>query len=246
MSKVVQFPSREKGDDFTARKLDWVEAVTIDSSVSAEAARLAILVAIRFLSRRSGSAFPSQKTLGHVLGITDRQVRRHMGALIEAGYIAQINRGRNKSNEYRMAFPTGHQTSSGTKRDRTSEGTGTGHLASGPGPDIGRPPNPMREPNEKNPLRGRPTAGQPTDGRSTFNVVGDTRPGGASQRICRIGSEFEIPGRGWCTVTEICPDERKAWVRFVNTGESQEVSVRPDIVFEVTEYDDDDDDEIPF
>lgn len=219
MSKVVQFPLRESGDAFTVKKLKWIEAVTLDASVSAEAARLATLLATRFLSRRSGCAFPSQKTLAEMLGITDRQVRRHLGALVDAGHIVQRNRGHNRVNEYRIAFLSGHPASSGTKRDRTSEGTLTGRGTSGPGADAGRPPNPMREPYEE-PNEGRPPAAEPSDWRSTLNVSRDAPDGAPStiasheSMIFRVGAWRTNSKGERYAITGIDPETRTVAVRF--------------------------------
>lgn len=219
MSNVVKFPPRERGDAFTAKKLQWIEAITLDGAMTAEAMRLATVLAIKFLSRRSGCAFPSQKTLGDLLGIKERQVRRHMTALIEAGYVAQNNRGRNRSNEYRMALPTGHQKTAGTKRDRSSEDLWTGRGKTGPGPVVGRPPNPLREPIEKNPLRGRPPAAEPSDWCSTLEGSRGKRLEDASPpaptNLRQAGDVIEVDGER----LDLLREEDEGWLaRSMETG----------------------------
>ena len=46
--------------------------------------------------------YPGQDTLGKAIGITDRQVRRHLTELIKIGYVSVHRRGLGKTNVYTL------------------------------------------------------------------------------------------------------------------------------------------------
>ncbi|KQT53681.1 hypothetical protein ASG43_17750 [Aureimonas sp. Leaf454] len=140
------------GDPFTRAKLEWLDCVAEDKALSAGAFRLAYLVASRFLSREKGYAFPSQETLGEILGASDRNVRRFTIELIEAKYLDVRRGGNGRANRYRLVAADRTYLSglddNGTdsrpdksvrsgRADRTDLSNQTGQI---------RPTNPFREP----------------------------------------------------------------------------------------------------
>ena len=64
------------GDDFTIRKFEWLDAVARDAGLRPSAARLAIILVIKYTNRKefldSGTliAWPSVDTLAGILGMT--------------------------------------------------------------------------------------------------------------------------------------------------------------------------------
>lgn len=122
--------------DWTSRRLAWIDAVAMDHRVSAEAFRLAHILGAKFMNPKTGDAWPSQETLAELLGIKERQVRKHLDALCAAGWIGKRRGGKGKPNRYTM---TGTQSAdlqfslTGTfgSLDRHSEGRLTGTPSAG-------------------------------------------------------------------------------------------------------------------
>lgn len=250
MSKVVQFPNqKQRADAFTQRKFAWLDDVASDRAVSSEAFRVAYVLASKFLNRRRGYAFPTQEQLAAELCISDRQVRTHIGKLIDAGYIARKKGGNGRANEYRIIMQTGSlasgnqkQTGSFVLSDRKFERHQTGSLASY---------QPSDQPIE-NPLIGRPAAGQPSDECSTLDGSRGSRLEDAppdqsdepGRETFRVG-EWRRNSRGEdYVVLGVDEDARTVTVRFKN-GREGTVQAPPGAALIQTD-DDDYGDEVPF
>jgi hypothetical protein len=91
-------------DDFTKRRFTWLDQVAADPGISGSTAKLAILIACRFLSRKTNTAWPSQPVLAELLGIRTREgVRRCVDQLVDGGHLAvEASHGRGSSNRYRI------------------------------------------------------------------------------------------------------------------------------------------------
>jgi hypothetical protein len=91
-------------DDFTKRKLDWLDQVADDLELSAAKFRLAYVIA-RFVNRASGEAWPTQQTLATTTGMTISGVQKASDALEERGHLTVVSQpGRNKSNHYQLVY----------------------------------------------------------------------------------------------------------------------------------------------
>jgi hypothetical protein len=91
-------------DDFTRKRFQWLDQVASDPGISGSTCKLAILIACRFLNRKTNTAWPSQVTLAELLGIRTREgVRRCVDQLVDGGHLAvQVSHGRGFSNRYRI------------------------------------------------------------------------------------------------------------------------------------------------
>jgi hypothetical protein len=89
-------------DDFTKRKFDWLDQVARDRDLSAEAFRLAYILASKHLNRRTGDAWPGQATLAETLGLASpRSIKHLIDQLAERGHLrVTVGRGRGHSNRY--------------------------------------------------------------------------------------------------------------------------------------------------
>jgi hypothetical protein len=89
-------------DDFTKRKFTWLDQVVADLSISPSAFRLTFILASRFVNRETGDGWPSQETLGQLVGITPRGIRKLVDQLISRGHLAVIRgHGPGNSSRYR-------------------------------------------------------------------------------------------------------------------------------------------------
>lgn len=96
-------PPEQTQDDsrsFTRRKFEWLDAVASDPELPPIAARLAIIIANRYLNSISAEAWPGVETLARALDVSANTVRtgmralsrRHMRAEISTGGKGQTNR----------------------------------------------------------------------------------------------------------------------------------------------------------
>jgi hypothetical protein len=89
-------------DDFTRRKLKWLDQLSRDLSVSHAGFRLAYALSGHF-NHDSGEAWPTQATLAAALGVSDRTVRTLTEELASQGYLSvKSGRGRHQSNRFSM------------------------------------------------------------------------------------------------------------------------------------------------
>ena len=90
------------GRAFLKLKFAWLDQVLSDPKISPEAFQLAYLLATRFLDRKSGQAWPSQRTLAALLHVSERQVRRLSRELERAGLVTvTVANQQHVSNRYR-------------------------------------------------------------------------------------------------------------------------------------------------
>jgi hypothetical protein len=88
-------------DQFTRRKLDWLDQVHADLRVSDIAFRLAYAIS-GYLNRNRGDAFPSQETLAREIGREPRTIRNAAKLLVDCGHLAVTEgQGRGNTNLYR-------------------------------------------------------------------------------------------------------------------------------------------------
>ena len=98
MTAAPNFDAIESEDEvkkFTSWKLDLLDAIASDPTVPAGAFRVAFIVA-QHLSKKSLVAFPGQQTIADMAGLKIRQVRTHLSALAEKGWL-NIRRGRHNT-----------------------------------------------------------------------------------------------------------------------------------------------------
>jgi hypothetical protein len=115
-SKVVPFCRASRADaasdDFTRRKFEWLDRVSVDRSVGSFAFRVAYLLS-GYFNRTTGAAFPSQTTLAVRLGATVRGVQKALRELVEAGHlVVEEAAGRGRTNQYRPALQNTNHGSS--------------------------------------------------------------------------------------------------------------------------------------
>lgn len=94
------------GDGFTRDRLKWLEAVTDAATLPKAAHRVAAKLALRFLSRERGIAWPSVVTLAESLGVDRKAILAAIAALEAAGFLAVVrSKGRGHANEYTLTIP---------------------------------------------------------------------------------------------------------------------------------------------
>ncbi len=84
---------------FTANKLTLLERIQDDPNMGPTALSVAFVI-VRMLNRERGCAWPSQATIGNVVGVKPRQVRNVLRHLEQAGYFRSESRGYQKSDQY--------------------------------------------------------------------------------------------------------------------------------------------------
>lgn len=98
----------------------WQRQVTRDSSLSAET-RLVGIVISHHVNGQTGLAWPSQPTLAALSGSHNRTVQRATTALLNAGHLAvDVNRGRNRTNHYRLILKNAADEASTFAADNTA------------------------------------------------------------------------------------------------------------------------------
>lgn len=142
------------GDAFTRERLNWLEAVAAEATLPVTAYRLAPIVALRYLNRSRGFAWPSLATLSADLGVGKKAILRAVEALEGHGLLSVVrSRGRGHANEYRLETPaqkgiqadTFSDDEKGVRADTISGGKG---IRSIPEKVSERIPQPIEEPIE--------------------------------------------------------------------------------------------------
>lgn len=101
-------PVVQSADTFTRDRLAWLEAVTDAPALPKAAHRVAAKLALRFLSRERGIAWPSVATLAKSLGVDRKAILAATAALEGAGFLAvSRSKGRGHANEYTLTI--GHE-----------------------------------------------------------------------------------------------------------------------------------------
>lgn len=94
---------------FTALKLKWLQIVVCTPGMSATSYRLAAMIALVWLSKTKGHAWPKLDTIAAALSTTRNAIIRATEQLEAHGLLTVTRSGwRGKSNEYRIAFPASH------------------------------------------------------------------------------------------------------------------------------------------
>lgn len=71
------------------------------ANVNSTACRVAFFVA-RHINNRTREAWPSQKRLAMLAGVSETTLRTSLTALIEGGHLEQLKRGVRNGNKYRL------------------------------------------------------------------------------------------------------------------------------------------------
>lgn len=100
------------GDTYTANKLNWLEALAMDSRLHSTAVRVAVVIAKR-LNRQTGEAFPSIKTIAAESATPERSVERAVSDLCKTGYLERRRGGFSKPNYYSIPDTSPHRCNAG-------------------------------------------------------------------------------------------------------------------------------------
>lgn len=94
-------------DNFTAEKLAWHQLVSATPGLSLPAKAVAGLI-LHDLNPLQGGAWRGQDSMSELLGVSERQLRRLLSELQEAGFLdIEIHKGRGRTNRYFATVPTG-------------------------------------------------------------------------------------------------------------------------------------------
>jgi hypothetical protein len=100
-------------DPFTRDKLQWLDQVAADRSVSDGAFRLAYHLASRYINRKTGDSFCGQERLATDLGTTSRNVRKLLDQLVSREHLLIAKaRGRGHINRCRWNLKNRNERSS--------------------------------------------------------------------------------------------------------------------------------------
>jgi len=92
-------------ENFVAEKLAWHQRIVTDPTLSVGAKAVAGLL-LHDLNSAAGGAWRGQESMAASLGQSDRQLRRHLTDLQEAGYLQiDVRKGRSRTNIYRAMVP---------------------------------------------------------------------------------------------------------------------------------------------
>jgi hypothetical protein len=142
-------------DTFTADKLAWLEQVTADTGLSHVGARLCTLLALCFLNRETGTAWPSQSVLMEMLGVGETTLKRVVKEVRERRHMeVVVSSGRGRANEYRpLLHPVKGSTNEPFSTDKRVHQRTPSDEEKGPFLTDKRvhqrTPNPMKEPFER-------------------------------------------------------------------------------------------------
>jgi DNA-binding transcriptional ArsR family regulator len=92
-------------EHFVAEKLAWHQRIVTDATLSVGAKAVAGLL-LHDLNGAAGGAWRGQESMAASLGQSDRQLRRHLADLQEAGYLEiDVRKWRSRTNIYRAMVP---------------------------------------------------------------------------------------------------------------------------------------------
>lgn len=99
-------------DEFTRAKLQWLDQVAADLSISDLGFRAVYILASKYLNRERNEAWPSFQRLADDLGVTPRGVQKALRRVESAGHLEIITgSGRGHTNRFR---PTAKKGNSGS------------------------------------------------------------------------------------------------------------------------------------
>ncbi|WP_028350260.1 helix-turn-helix domain-containing protein [Bradyrhizobium murdochi] len=90
-------------------KMQWLNAISLECEVNSTAFRVAYLIADHH-NRVAGFAWPSLSRLAEQICLSSKSVQRAVGQLERMGWL-EVDRKRERSNHYRMSWPTGRKPS---------------------------------------------------------------------------------------------------------------------------------------
>ena len=95
-------------DIFTRDRLQVLSAIVRDHRLKPFAVRVATLLIVDYLNRKTGDAWPSHETIAKAIGATKRGVKKALDELVAAGYVeVTVGGGRRLSNRYRFVRKEG-------------------------------------------------------------------------------------------------------------------------------------------
>lgn len=85
-------------------KWAWLDGVLADAAAHrlGLAAFTVAYVIAQHINARSGDAWPSQKRMMRMTGLSETTLRVHLKALIDCGHLEQLKRGVRNGNKYRL------------------------------------------------------------------------------------------------------------------------------------------------
>ncbi|MDH3031072.1 helix-turn-helix domain-containing protein [Methylobacterium fujisawaense] len=95
---------RRSGKATSQAKWECLNGVLADVAAHrlAQAAFTVAFVIVQHINARSGDAWPSQKRMMRMTGLSETTLRVHLKALIDCGHIEQLKRGVRNGNKYRL------------------------------------------------------------------------------------------------------------------------------------------------
>ena len=92
-------------ENFVAEKLGWHQRLVSDPTLSLGAKAVAGFL-LHDLNAAAGGAWRGQQGMAASLGLSDRQLRRHLTDIQSAGYLQiEVRKGRGRTNIYRAVVP---------------------------------------------------------------------------------------------------------------------------------------------
>lgn len=148
-------------DAHTRDRLDWLDRIAQDPSISPGAFRLAYVIS-GHINRGTGEAWPGIDHLATVLKVNEKSVRRLIDELVAAGHLTKRRGGDGRPNRYRMVLSDRTEMSDQTERrpdinvhSDPASGEQTGHFCPSDRTFLSLqtgqkcPPNPLNEPSEE-------------------------------------------------------------------------------------------------
>lgn len=88
-------------DSFTRELFDWIDRVARDRELGA-LAKVVVMTLVSHMNRETRDAWPSQRTLADILGVTDRSVERSIKELQDRAHLFVDRAGARQVNRYRI------------------------------------------------------------------------------------------------------------------------------------------------
>jgi len=92
---------------FYRQKMQWLNAISLECEINSTSFRVAYLIADHF-NRVAGFAWPSLARLAERICLSNKSVYRAVRKLEREGWL-EVDRKRERSNHYRMAWPAGRK-----------------------------------------------------------------------------------------------------------------------------------------
>src|SRR3569832_264819 len=104
---------------YNRQKMQWLNAVNLECSVSSTAFRVAYLIADH-QNQVTGFAWPSRTRLAGKICLSTRSIQRAVVQLEELGWLA-VDRQKERSNQYRLRWPPGRKPSPPPKQSEVED-----------------------------------------------------------------------------------------------------------------------------